>query len=118
MATPGTRIAVGWRRHPSSRFAVSGISGRSAAEWRDNPQAADQIDARLRRRGFDDSAVNAELFCQARAVFGMFDDLMHAAQNRRLVLLREINSRRELSQRLAKFQSRPDARRTQILNQH
>src|SRR5438477_13085118 len=38
MATPGTRIAVGWRRHPSSRFAVSGISGRSAAEWRD-PQA-------------------------------------------------------------------------------
>ena len=92
--------------------------GRSAAEWRDNPQAADEIDARLRRHGFDDSAVNAEIFCQARAVFGMFDDLMHAAQNRRMVLLREITSRRELSKRVAKFQSRSDAGRTQILNQH
>ena len=92
--------------------------GRSVAEWRDNPQAADEIDARLRGHGFDDSAVNAELFCQARGVFGMFDDLMHAAQNRRMVLLREITSRRELSQRLAKFQIRPDAGRTQILNQH
>ena len=92
--------------------------GRSAAEWRDNPQAADEIDARLRRHGFDDRAVNAELFCQARAGFGMFDDLMHAAQHRRRVLLREITSRRELSKRIAKFQSRPDAGRTQILNQH
>src|SRR5207253_8617638 len=92
--------------------------GRSAAEWRDNPQAADEIDARLRRHGFDDSAVNAELFCQARGVFGMFDDLMHAAQNRRMVLLREINSRRELSKRVAEFRSRPEAGRTQILNQH
>jgi hypothetical protein len=92
--------------------------GRSVADWRDNPQAADEIDARLRRHGFNDSAVNAEIFCQARGVFGMFDGLMHAAQNRRMVLLREITSRRELSKRLAKFQSRPDAGRTQILNQH
>jgi hypothetical protein len=65
--------------------------GRSAAEWRDNPQAADEIDARLRRHGFDDNAVNAEIFCQVRGPFGMFDDLMHSAQ--RIVLLREINSR-------------------------
>jgi hypothetical protein len=54
--------------------------GRSVAEWRDNPQAADEIDARLRRHGFDDSTVNTELFCQTRGVFGMLDDLMHAAQ--------------------------------------
>ena len=80
---------------------------RSAAEWRDNPQAASEIEARLRRNDFEDSAVNAELFCQGRGTFAIFDDLLHAAQNRRMVLLREINSRRELSKRLGKLQSHP-----------
>jgi hypothetical protein len=92
--------------------------GRSAAEWRDNPQAADEIDARLRRHGFDDSAVNAEIFCQVRGAYAMLNDLMHSAQNRRMILLREITSRRGFSKRLGKFQTRPDAGRREILNQH
>jgi hypothetical protein len=91
--------------------------GRSAAEWRDNPQAADEIDARLRRHGFDDNAVNAEIFCQIRGSFAMFDDLMQSAQNRRIVLLREINSRREFSKRLGNFRSRLDDGRNRILSQ-
>jgi hypothetical protein len=90
---------------------------RSAMEWRDDPQAASEIEARLRRNDFEDSAVNAELFCQTRGTFAMFDDLMHAAQNRRMVLLREITSRRELSKRPVKLQSRPGASRTEISSQ-
>lgn len=92
-------------------------ASRSAAEWRDNPQAASEIEARLRRNDFEDGAVNAELFCQARGTFAMFDDLLHAAQNRRMVLLREINSRRELSKRLGKLQSHPVTSRTDISKQ-
>jgi len=80
--------------------------GRSAAQWRDDPQAANEIEARLRRHGFDDHAVNAELYFQARTAFAIFDELMQAAQHRRMVLLREINARREFSKR----QSRPAAR--------
>lgn len=90
---------------------------RSAAEWRDDPQAASEIEARLRRNDFEDSAVNAELYCQARGMFAMFDDLMRAAQNRRMVVLREITSRRELSKRLGKLQNRPGASRPEISNQ-
>jgi hypothetical protein len=69
--------------------------GRSAAAWRDDPEAADEIEARLRRHGFDDGALNAEIFCQARSAFASFEKLLHAAQNRRMRLLREINSRRQ-----------------------
>jgi hypothetical protein len=92
--------------------------GRSAAEWRDDPQAAADIEARLRRHGFDDTAVDAEVFYQARVLFGMFDDLMHAAQARRMVLLREITSRRELSKGSTKARSRADAGATRLLNSH
>ena len=69
--------------------------GRSAAAWRDDPQAAGEIEARLRRHGFDDGALNAEIFCQARSVFASLEKLLHAAQNRRIRLLREIHSRRQ-----------------------
>jgi hypothetical protein len=88
--------------------------GRSAADWRDDPQAGDEIEARLRRHGFDESAVNVEIFCQARGLFATFDELMHAAQNRRIVLLKEINSRRELTKRAVR--SRPEPVRTSISN--
>jgi hypothetical protein len=91
-------------------------AGRSAAEWRDDPQAGDEIEARLRRHGFDEGAVNAEIFCQARELFATFDELMHAAQNRRIVLLKEINSRRELTKRAVR--SRPESLQTSISNPH
>jgi hypothetical protein len=73
--------------------------GRVVAEWRKDADAAVEIEARLRQHGFDDTVVNAEAFYQAQGSFSMFDDLMHAAQNRRMVLLREISIRREFAKR-------------------
>jgi hypothetical protein len=77
-------------------------SARSAEEWREDPEAAAEIEARLRRHGFNEASVNAQVFCQARSVFAIFDKLLHAAQKRRSKLLRAINSRRAISERLAK----------------
>jgi hypothetical protein len=77
-------------------------SARSAADWREDPDAAVEIEARLRRHGFNDASVNAELFCQARDAFATFEKLLHAAQHRRIALLRAINARRASSKRLAK----------------
>ena len=48
---------------------------------------------------FRDTVVNAEVFHQAREPFAMFDDLMHMAQHRRMILLREISVRREFAKR-------------------
>jgi hypothetical protein len=72
---------------------------RTAAEWRDDPDAAIDIEARLRRRGFDNIDINAEVFVRARELFEMFDQLIHLAQNRRIGLLREISLRREFARR-------------------
>jgi hypothetical protein len=71
---------------------------RIVAEWRTDANAAVEIEARLRRHGFDATAVNSEVLF-TRKSFAMFDDLMHGAQNRRMVLLREINIRREFAKR-------------------
>jgi hypothetical protein len=71
---------------------------RNAADWSDEPNAAREIEARLERHGFDVVAINAEVFIQARDAFAMFDNLMHAAQSRRIILLREINARRDLAE--------------------
>ena len=46
---------------------------RTAAEWRDDKDAATQTEARLRRSKFDSLDINAEVFVQARAAFEMFD---------------------------------------------
>jgi hypothetical protein len=62
--------------------------------------AAAEIEVRLARNGFDIISVTAEVFVQARGLFDMFDSLMHAAQSRRITLLREINIRRELGIRI------------------
>jgi hypothetical protein len=72
---------------------------RTAAEWRDDPAAAADIEARLLRSAIDSIDVNAEVFVQARELFGMFDQLVHLAQNRRIALLREISIRREFARR-------------------
>ena len=57
---------------------------RTATEWRDDPVAAAEIEARLDRSGFDQIDINAEVLVQARELFDMFDQLMHAAQRRRI----------------------------------
>jgi hypothetical protein len=72
---------------------------RTAAEWRDDPEAAAEIEARLQRHGFDAAAINAEVFVQARDTFAIFDELMQRAQHRRILLLREMSVRREFAKR-------------------
>ena len=52
-------------------------------------------ETRLERNGFDSAAINAEVFAQAQQAFGLFDQLMQSAQHRRIMLLREIATRRE-----------------------
>lgn len=87
-------------RTPAEKFQYLEFQvGRIAKGWRVDANAAVEIEARLRRHGFGDIVVNAEGFSQARRSSSIFDDLMHAAQNRRMVLLRPINIRPELAKR-------------------
>ena len=72
---------------------------RTAAEWRDDRDAASETEGRLRRSKFDNIDINAEVFVQARASFEMFDRLTQSAQTRRIGLLREISLRREFARR-------------------
>jgi hypothetical protein len=76
---------------------------RNAADWRDDPAAAAEIEARLLQHNFDDEAISAEAYCQAQEAFVLFNDLMRSAQNRRLALLREINYRREFEKRVERL---------------
>jgi hypothetical protein len=73
---------------------------RTAAEWRCDPEAACDIEARLQRSGIDSIDIDAEVFVQARELFLMFDKLMCSAQNRRIALLREFSIRREFAARV------------------
>ena len=73
---------------------------RTATEWRNDREAAGEIEARLRRSGIDNIDINAEVFVQARGLFELFDQLMQLAQSRRIGLLREISIRREFASRV------------------
>jgi hypothetical protein len=73
---------------------------RNAEQWRNDRDAAAEIEARLARHGFDVFSVTAEVFVQAQSLFDMFNSLMQSAQSRRLTLLREINIRREFGRRV------------------
>lgn len=87
---------------PETSEMVRLRSARAAAEWTENSDAAAEIEAHLARNGFDDIAVNGEVFVQAQRAYAMFDTLMHAAQHRRMALFREIGIRRELANRARK----------------
>src|SRR6185437_5418308 len=77
---------------------------RNVADWRDDPAASAEIEARLLKHNFDDEAISAETYCQAREAFALFDDLVCSKQNRRIAILREINYRREFQSRNEKPQ--------------
>ncbi|WP_247385485.1 MULTISPECIES: hypothetical protein [unclassified Bradyrhizobium] len=62
----------------------------NALSWRTDPIAATEIESRLSSYGFDQHAINAEGYVQAREIFVMFESLLNAAQSRRLLLIREI----------------------------
>jgi hypothetical protein len=68
----------------------------NALDWRLDPIAADEIEARLASYGFDQHAISLEVYVQAREIFTLFETLLNAAQLRRLFLLKEINSRRRM----------------------
>jgi hypothetical protein len=72
---------------------------RAAAEWRDDPDGAADIEARLDRSGIDSIDINAKVFVRARELFEMFDQLIHPAKSRRLAVLREISIRHEFARR-------------------
>jgi hypothetical protein len=74
-------------------------SRQNAAQWREDPYAAAEIEERLAQEGFDAAAINAEVFLHAREPFAMLDHMLHSAQHRRIVLLREISIRREFARR-------------------
>jgi hypothetical protein len=82
---------------------------RTAAEWRNDQEAAIEIESHLDRNGFDAIDINAEAFVQARELFDMFDQLMIAAQRRRMVLLREISIRHEFARRVRRVIRAPDS---------
>jgi hypothetical protein len=72
---------------------------RNAQQWREDPVAAAEIEGRLEQYGFDAIAINAEVYVQAERQLEMFENLMQRAQQRRIVLLREISVRREFAKR-------------------
>ena len=67
---------------------------RNARSWRFDPETARQIEARLAAHGIDVSAINAEVYIQARDAFVIFEALINSTQNRRVSLLREISFQR------------------------
>jgi hypothetical protein len=71
----------------------------NALSWRIDPAAADEIEARLASYGFDQHAISTEVYCQAREMYLTFESLLAAAQNRRMMLLREIRNFRSKGDR-------------------
>jgi len=82
---------------PAAREIAQRQTRRNVEQWRNDPTAAAEIEARLASHGIDAASINIEVFVQARDLFVMFDSLMHSAQSRRIVLLREIAARRAVS---------------------
>ena len=66
----------------------------NALSWRIDPIAATEIDARLASDGFDQGAINTEVYLQAREIFVLFESLLSAAQTKRMLLLREMRNQR------------------------
>jgi hypothetical protein len=89
---------------PATDFARLAIqSGALRRGMAPGSDAALEIEA----HGFNETSINAELFCQAGDAFGTFDALLHRSQDRRIRLLRKINSRRDFSNPLAKRSTAP-----------
>jgi hypothetical protein len=73
---------------------------RNVEQWRADATAGAEIEAHLKSYGIDATSINVEVFVQARDLFLLFDSLMHSAQSRRIVLLREIAARRAISRQV------------------
>lgn len=76
---------------------------RNARIWRADPTAAREIDIRLANYGYDSNAINAQVYLQAHDLYLAFESLLHNAQNRRISLLREMNSRRRTGRNTERY---------------
>ena len=83
-----------------ARSVVRHQARRAAADWRNDQEAAIEIEARLARGEFDQIDINAEVFVQAREQFVMFDQLMQSAQSQRITLMREVSVGCEFARRV------------------
>jgi hypothetical protein len=83
---------------------------RNALQWREDRHAAVEIEARLKRYGFDAAALNAEVYIHARDQLEMFDVLAQRAQQRRMAILREMSVRREFAIRAKRISDTAIAR--------
>ncbi|WP_199198731.1 hypothetical protein [Bradyrhizobium sp. MOS002] len=68
---------------------------RNAIKWRTDPIAAREIEARLSAHGFDQHSISAAMYAHARELFLMFEGLIASAQQRRLMLLKSLEARRQ-----------------------
>jgi hypothetical protein len=105
----------GWGIPPAARKMAQRYTRRNVEQWRDDPTAAAEIEARLNSKGIDATSINIEVFIQARDLFIMFDSLGHSAQSRRIALLREIHARRAVSGHARSTRISVSARHTQRL---
>ena len=74
-------------------------TAQNALSWRLDPVAATEIEMRLASYGLDQHSINAEAYVQASEALTLFEDLLRAAQLRRLVLLKEIGNQRLIGAR-------------------
>jgi len=91
---------------PAAREMAQRHTRRNVELWRGDPIAAAEIEARLKSHGIDATSINIEVFVQAHDLFVMFDTLIHSAQSRRLILLREIAARRTVPRKARETISR------------
>ncbi|WP_029079909.1 hypothetical protein [Bradyrhizobium sp. th.b2] len=78
-------IAPEFTDHATSHLRQNALS------WRSDRTAAHDIEARLATYGFDQQALNLEVFIQTSEIFLMFEGLLIAAQKRRTLLLKDID---------------------------
>lgn len=79
---------------PDFREQAESYTLQNALSWRIDPMAASEIEARLAVYGFDQPAITAEVFVQARELLVLFEGLLNAAQTKRMLLLRELRNQR------------------------
>ncbi|WP_247356335.1 hypothetical protein [Bradyrhizobium sp. 160] len=80
---------------PDLQDAAEIYTIRNALDWQLDRSAAVEIETRLRSYGFDQHALNMEVYIQAREILSLFEALLNGTQLRRLLLIRElINFRR------------------------
>jgi hypothetical protein len=82
-----------------SDWMVRGCRPTSCQWFGYKPNGPPQNGATIQRLPPRSNRISTDAFAQARELFDMFDQLMDAAQRRRIGLLREISMRREFLKR-------------------